>query len=271
MGGAALLLTGGYVLTALRARRRGEEDDRSEGRAVLFAAVAAGLTISNTAPVLCLLAPLWSVPSRRRPLLRRLGLAALTLMALEVGVALAQQCSTLPSGSNSLAVEQAWLAWPTPYSFWISFSSLFLHLFGVPPCHLTVHKLSWPDMPAYELIYPRMQPSPVQCLAALCWTLGLALWWRSGRGWDPARIVIVSCLISLLGLSLFSSGYDTFEAYMVASHAWPFILLPALLVLNDDDLRRSPVPARWMAAAIGLSALQTVLVFPHIFSLLVRL
>ena len=269
MGGAALLLEGVWVWTALRARQAGAEDDRAVGRAVTYMTVAAGMTVSNIAPGLLLLLTLWPAVARRRVLLRRLALAGLALVLLDGVASIAQMRSTLPSGSNSLAVEQAWLAVPTPYSFWVSLSSLWLHLFGLPPCHLTIHKLSWPDQPAYELIYPRMRPALVQCAAAGCWLTGLAVWGRRTRGWGASRSVVAACVLSLLGLTLFSSGYDTFEAYMVANHAWPFVLLPALLILNDRD--SWPTPARFMLAAIGLSALQTLLSLPHLFSLLVRL
>ena len=270
LGGAALLLEGLWVWTALRALGRAEEDTRATQRAALYATVAAGMTVSNLGPGLILLLPLWLMaPASRHVLLRQLAWGALVLVSLETAIFVAQQCSELPSGSNSLAVEQAWLAWPTPYSFWVSLSSLWLHLFGLPSTHMTVHQLSWPDQPAYELIYPRMRPAPVQCAAALCWTVGLALWWRRGRGWDPARLLVTCCLASLLELTVFSSGYDTFEAYMVANHAWPFVLLPALLVLNDESAQRSP--SRWMTACIGLSVLQTVLALPHLIALLVRL
>ncbi len=270
MGGAALVLEGVWVWTALRAQRRGEDDDRAMGRAVLYAGVAAGMTISNAAPGLLLLATLWKGMALRGDLLRRLALAALILAALILAANVALHRSVLLSGSNNLSVEEAWLARPTPYSFWISLSSLWLHLFGLPPSHLTIHKLSWPDQPAYELIYPRMQPAPVQCAAAACWLIGLGLWARRTRRGEPARAIAAACLLSLLGLTAFSSGYDTFEAYMLANHAWPFVLLPALLVLNDPAPDRQ-APARWMMAAICLSALQTVLSLPHLFSLLVRL
>jgi len=268
MSGACLLTEGIMVFRALRARQGGAEDGDSLRLAWAFVTLAAGITLSNAVPGLVLLLPLYADPARRRGLGLPLSWMALAIALAEAAAYIAQQLSPQPGGPNNLSLERDWMARPTAHSLWVSLSTLFLHLFGLPPCHLTVHHQVLTGQPPYPVIYPRMWHSPVQCAAGLLWVAGLVLWWRRPDAAPAARAQIAACLVALLGLVCFSSFYDTFEAYMVSSHAWPFVLLPALLVLRDSWERRALAPLRCMGAVVALSVLQTVLSLPHTFFLL---
>lgn len=267
LGGAALLLEGGAVFWALQARSREADAAGFAHVAVLWSAAAAGMAPTNALPGLVLLLPLWQIRAGRRAFLRRLGLAALVIFLLEVAVYIFQARNPDVGGSNNLAVETTWLAWPTWRSCWESLASLFLHLFGVPPVHLTIHGSPSPDHPPYPLVYPRQHPSLIQCAAAACWCLGLRLGWNQAS--RISRILTSNCLTALIGLAAFSAVYDTYEAYMDSAHVWPLLLLPTLLFFREAPSLQS-APALLMTASVLLSALQTCLSFPHAYFLLTR-
>ncbi len=266
LGGAALLLEGTSVFWALCADPREAATARVQA-AVLWGGAAAGMSLSNALPALLLLVPLWRFRTALPALRNRLGWVALAMLVVEIGINVIQARSPDPGGVNNLNVERNWLAWPTWASCRESLSSLSLHLFGLPPVHHTIHKLSWPSNPPYPLVYPRQFPSPIQCAAAACWCLGMALWWK--RASSRGRAFTTACLAALLGLVAFSAAYDTFEAYMVSAHAWPFLLLPTLCLLHEAPSRRS-APALLITACVFLSALQSCLSLPHALFLLGR-
>ena len=265
LGGASLLLEGTAVFWVLLARSRELDDTRTAAVAVLWCFVAIGVTLTNALPGLLLLMPLWQIQAGRSVLLRRLGMAALTILILEVMVVLFQIRYPDVEGHNNLAMEMNWLIWPTWDSFRESFSSLFLRLFGLPLVCRTPHIMSSGDGPPYLIIYPQPKLSFLQCAAAACWCAGLRLGWKHAT--IISRILTTNCFIALLGLVSFSAFYDTYESYMVSAHVWPLLLLPTLLFLREAPSLRS-LPSALIVASIFLCAFQSYRALPHAYYLL---
>lgn len=268
LGGAFLLLEGSAVFWTLHGRSREPADAGAPRAAVWWCCAAVGVTISNALPGLLLLLPLWHIRADRRALLRRLGMAALLILLLEIIAHVFQVLHPYANGMNNLSEELNWLIWPTWDSCRESATSLFLHLFGLPPVQMTPHGTPLPDQAPYLILYPHPEVVPVQSAAAACWCLGVGLAWK--RASTISHILTTQCLLAVLGLAAFASFYDTYESFMVSVHIWPLLLLPTLLILREAPTLRFP-SALLITASIFLSVLQTCRAFPHVFSLLSRL
>jgi predicted small integral membrane protein len=118
------------------------------------------------------------------------------------------------------------------------------------------------------MVRPLLDAISPQGAALLCWCGGVVLWLSRRSAADATtRRFMIACLLALASVVAIHTVYATTEPYLFASHAWPFVALPACVAIASASVRSRWVSAL-MVAALLLSAVQTVRFVPQILRVL---
>lgn len=250
VGGGGLLLLG-----LMQIGISGNESGRSGHWALVpVAALAVGASLSNAVAVLLQVSV---SPVLRDSIAKRRKLAVATTLLLAAVTltiwSLERRQDASFSPLTALSHESAYIGAPGLPDFAFVCEKLVVNQFGVP--QTAVCGTSLQTKPTIE---------PLQVAALLFWVVGILCTAcgtvkRNSR-WATA---LASWLLAYVALLLFHSFYDAQEAFLFSGHAWPFVVLPALLAFKGALTSRAVRLACWFhLASVALSAVQTAVSFP---------
>lgn len=260
LGGVALLLQAALTWRLMHATAGGKVEPNTQrwtALAIVCAAVATAVTLSNLVPAAILLLPVVWLHTLRG-LLVRMALAATAAAAVAVvGIfsVSVESFRLAPRLIRVVGYELRWLMLPDRHSIGRSFEGLIVSEFGVPASALTTWQNPFTGLMVTSV--GNLGVTGLQTAGFLAWCMGVLLWARpAGRG-SPERWFLRYCLLAALSLIAFHSAYATDEAYLFSAHMWPYLVLPAVLAWTNGVRTGRVAPVVFITAAVAFSAVQT--------------